>query len=429
MRAIRVGFYASAVSTALLLASGCSSGHSGIVPPSNGATANDAGRAVLGHRRQVSNDDTDVDQYVPQDAKREDRETFRALLRHVPKALRKRAMFYAADGALLAGSKAARATMTQAFHVATSKYGNEYAGPDGRSFFIPGDGEKKPAPGPLSDERATSSGARAPQLAAGQTPAPSTSNGAFRRVFSKPGYDYTNGTVYLPCDSATFQSQTQPDGTTKEIEGGWAYTGGWGIGAGGYAVDAGFQRSSTAVSPPNYAPFIKLQGQPFNYGSGVARLTCGQDATYEFYSTSPSNLVLYVTGNYVDGTSGTQPIFQGGANGWGPDGGTGTDGVVVKRMTTISQPEGWSDPNSANYNPNWASDGSQWGFDGSGNPAVHWAGSQIGYLDSSGSTIYYDPWTADYTGGYQRYPDDGTKVVVNPFVSSAEETDAINLHP
>lgn len=426
MRANRVLFSVCAVSAALLAISGCSGGRTGAVPPisdTGGAGASDTNRMPLGHKKHVVDDPTDVEQYVPADASANDRATFRQLLRHVPKRLRKSAVFYAADGNMLAGSKAARATMTEAFHVPTSKYGNAYAGPDGRIFFIPADGEKKPSPGPLSDERAISSGARAPMLAAGQTPAPSTSNGAFRRVFGKPGYDYAYGTVYLLCDVASFQN----DGT-KDIEGGWAYTGGWGIGAGGYGVDAGFQRSSMVVSPPNYAPFIKLQGQPFNYGSGIARLSCGQDATYEFYSTSPSNLVLYVTGTFVDGTYNTVPIMQGGANGWGPDGGTTTDGVVVKRMTTIAQPEGWSDPNSLNYNPIWYSDGSQWGLDGSGNPVVHWAGSQIGYLDSSGSTITYYDWTADLTGGYQRYPDDATRILVN-YVNSAEETDGINLHP
>ena len=43
------------------------------------------------------------------------------------------------------------------------------------------------------------------------------------------------------------------------------------------------------------------------------------------------------------------------------------------------------------------------------------------------TTLYTNPWDASVTGGYQRFPDDGSRIVVN-FVSATEETDAINLH-
>ena len=47
--------------------------------------------------------------------------------------------------------------------------------------------------------------------------------------------------------------------------------------------------------------------------------------------------------------------------------------------------------------------------------------------DNTATTLYTNPWDARVTGGYQRFPDDGSRIVVN-FVSATEETDAINLH-
>ena len=112
--------------------------------------------------------------------------------------------------------------------------------------------------------------------------------------------------------------------------------------------------------------------------------------------------------------------------GWAPDGGNTSDGMVVKRMTTIGQPEGWSNPNDLNFNNTWFDDGSKWGFDANNNPAVHWYNSQIGYnSDNTATTLYTNPW--DATGGYQNFPDDTTRIVYTN-VSPSEEFDAINLH-
>ena len=241
-------------------------------------------------------------------------------------------------------------------------------------------------------------------------------SGPYRRIITKPGYSYVSGNVFLPCNA----TQVHP-----KFETAFAYVGGWGAGKDGKAVDAGFQRSNLFK---DYAVFIRAQG--FKQISKEPRFTCGP-VDFKFYAASDTELVFWARGatdrarNEVIIARLRHPVSYG----WPANGGGPTDGIVLKRMTTIGQ------STSAGKLPGgtpWNADGSYFGRSQNGTrPLVHWSALAVGQVDSRGNAVNVTPWGPAQTleraqGGMFNYPD-------NPFTiwfsctGCPDETDAIDL--
>lgn len=239
--------------------------------------------------------------------------------------------------------------------------------------------------------------------------------GPYRRVNSRFGYSYVRGTIYLPCHPA----QLSPEET------GMIYTGGFGVGRFGVAVDAGFQYSSTY---DNYALFLKVD-RPNNYPRDPRRLRCNQPVVIEFGPFTNGRLTARATGatpdQYAEVSAPVSP------SDWPLDGGRPKDGVSIKRMTTIAQPAGWSaDPTSNLFNPRWDSSGSYFGHVAADRtPTIEWRNFQLG-RSSGGSSgaVKWTSWVPQLTLRVDLYPFDPTRVVCSPAGSQAEAT-AIDLHP
>lgn len=97
---------------------------------------------------------------------------------------------------------------------------------------------------------------------------------------------------------------------------------------------------------------------------------------------------------------------------WTPEG----TNVVLKRMTTIAQ-------TTQTFN-----DGTYFEYDLiNAVPMAHWYNSRLGYYSDSSLSWPDQVWDAASTGGYQSWPDDSTRIIVN-YVNSSEETDGLDLH-
>jgi hypothetical protein len=282
---------------------------------------------------------------------------------------------------------------------------NKFASPGGEVFVYPSEGRLAAGP----------SGTFIPQ--------PTTSTGPFRRVYSKPGFAYISASVYLPCRAALFQTDAQG----KPLDVGYVYTGGWGAPPNLVAVDAGFQASSVhdGSSADNYALFLKYGSV---YSTVQPRLKCDQLARLEFYPDSASSLKVVATGVDVDGNPLVLPLVYEkpkAADGWDASGHTMQGGVMLKRMTTIAEPDGAS---VFSTHPDWDRSGIFFGHrpGDPGDTLVRWLNVSIGTLDLATNARSEKSWDMSANGGAQNYPNDPRRVVVE-YSDPADEGDAIDL--
>jgi hypothetical protein len=239
--------------------------------------------------------------------------------------------------------------------------------------------------------------------------------GPYRRVNSKFGYSFVRGTIYLPCHPA----QLSPDET------GMIYTGGFGVGRDGAAVDAGFQYSPTY---DNYALFLKID-RPAAYPTDTRRLRCNQPVAIDFGPYTAGSLTVRATGATPDQYAEASAKIDGSSR-WPADGGGSSNGISIKRMTTIAQPSGWSaDPSSSLFNPTWDRSGSYFGhLPTDKTPAIQWLNFQLGRArPGSPGMVSWTKWTRAMTLRVDLYPLDRSKVLCNPTGSEIEAT-AIDLH-
>lgn len=257
--------------------------------------------------------------------------------------------------------------------------------------------------------KAKSSTGRRPQFG---TPSDNGGSGPYRRVYSQPGYSYSAATVHLQCRPGQFPT-LKSDGS--QADAGFIYLGGWGV-TGYSAVDAGFQHSSYEDSSTNdnYALFVAENSNPISPSLGTAdsgtynefqsRLTCNQDVNLLFYIPDPGYVTAVTSGQIVGG--GTQTVSavlllkdSTAANDWPQDGG-GSNGVVLKRMTTIGQ----TDPVNGGAADNLA-DGSYFGYypaatGGDAHPFIHWYNTSIGHYEGADAV----QWDSTTNGGAQNWP-------------------------
>lgn len=241
--------------------------------------------------------------------------------------------------------------------------------------------------------------------------------GPYRRLITKPGYSYVAGTVFLPCNATRLHPQ---------FETAFAYVGGWGVGNAGSAVDAGFQRSDAY---DNYAAFIRAQG--FAQISKEPRFKCGHPVDFRFYAASDTELRFWARGlterNTIEAVEARLP--HPATYGWPANGGGTSDGIVLKRMTTIAQ------NNATQALPSemqWNADGSYFGhYAGDKRPVVAWSKLMVGRVDDKGNPAGVEPWGVQQSdesarAGVINYPDDPLTIWFT-CTGCPSETDAINL--
>ncbi len=230
-----------------------------------------------------------------------------------------------------------------------------------------------------------------------EVPPVTTGTGAYRRVYSDPGYSEILVSVFLPSQPSNLQGA--PNGT------GYIYTGGFGVTGDG--IDAGFQYSFindyyslfTRDAATDMQNQIPADGAPFQ---------SNQTVDLHFYTLSASAQTVVCATGYDTANNYTRhcAIDDVPAGEWPSDG----SGVRVKRMTTIAQD--YDDFASGWY----------FGYDPINQlPQIQWSNAQLASSSQSLAT-----WP-DGNGGFQNYPDDSTKVIVS-FTNYANETDGIDLH-
>jgi hypothetical protein len=242
-------------------------------------------------------------------------------------------------------------------------------------------------------------------------------SGPYRRLVTKPGYSFVSGSVYLPCKAAHLR---------PSFETAFAYVGGWGTGSTGTAVDAGFQRSNAF---DDYAAFIRAQG--YQQVSKEPRFKCGGVIAFAFSAVTSTDLRLWTKGLTENGKVEVvvADVKHAASYGWPPDGGGTTDGIVLKRMTTIGQ----NDPEKAlPAGVAWNQDGSYFGrLPGDKLPRVRWRNIQVGQVDAAGAPVNLVPWGLGQTderlnAGTRNYPDSAFNIWFT-CTGCPNESDAINL--
>ena len=250
-----------------------------------------------------------------------------------------------------------------------------------------------------------------------------THSGAFHAVRSINGCSAVRATVSIPCGARHFVTGPGFDETTQrpgtvDLETGYIYVGGWGAGPSGAAADAGLQKSPTQAPRDDYAMYWKFaNNKPLE---ATQRFPCGGPAvTLELYPASDGLLVFTATGVDESGTRVRLTIVQKTrpSDGWIPSGGSATNGVILKRVVSIAQPQSWSDPATM---PNRFSDGSYFGIANraSPEPLIVWFTCEIGRVTPPSIFPRYEPWTAAQTwhppaGTYVDWPPAAVHLVRN----------------
>jgi len=269
-------------------------------------------------------------------------------------------------------------------------------------------------------------GVGAPADVAGQA-----NTGPFRRIYSKLGYANVRGDVFLPCRAANF---AQSGG--KAVESGFAYVGGWGATDYGAAVDAGFVKSTKqdGSTADNYALFIRIDRKD-GYATLPREQRFGCDHTAHFvFSTTPAGVLTLVGRGYdVHGNPMSPPPLTMATvvgDGWtAAAAASSANGALVKRMTTIGQPKGWSDSTFGNtlFNPDWDKSGSYFGHaPGDDKPLIHWTSLEIGRYDPATGKVTWSRWSDGVTRAAQFFPD-SSRIIVKEN-DADDEVVAIDLH-
>lgn len=263
-----------------------------------------------------------------------------------------------------------------------------------------------------------------------------TSTGPYRRVYSTPGHNYLYARLVLPCRAAHLFG----DANNHDVESGYVYTGGWGSTGAGQGIDAGFMKSSwqDGSDKDAYSLFILYKGTMIvkqkKTDLDLPRYKC--DAEVDMVFAPESNQVIGVTavGTDVDGNARTEhlsvPLAAG--DGWGTSSaGSETDGAVVKRMTTIGQPDRPGglpkspfDLHLTSANATWETDGSYFGVaPDTSKPTVAWERVMIGSIVNG--VLRRRSWDKGDTSGCHNVP--SRKKTLVRYIDAADEYDGITL--
>lgn len=229
-------------------------------------------------------------------------------------------------------------------------------------------------------------------------------SGAFHGVRAVNGWSAVRASVSIPCNVSHFVTGPGYDEVTGapgivDQETGYIYIGGWGAGPHGVSVDAGLQKSSAQSEHDDYAFYWKYaSNKPV---TSEDRFPCGgPDVVLELYPVSDTLLVFSVTGVATDGQRHTFTAVQRTRpeDGWSPDGGSKTDGIILKRIVSIAQPFTWKKRSGAGRSDRFVS-GSYFGVRGPQDltPRIVWHDCELGHVVPPSIVPQYKPWTAART--------------------------------
>jgi hypothetical protein len=298
---------------------------------------------------------------------------------------------------------------------------NRFANSSGQVFYVPGVAPKPP-----------SHATPAPRTPPGGHPVLSQqeavfaeSTGAFHGIRTLNGWSGIKATVSIPCNVGKFA--LGPNGT--DVETGYIYTGGWGAGDNGTAVDAGLQKSSLQNDRDDYAMYWKYDGDgpvTIDYINKNLRFPCGSDGVdLNLVPLSPTLLVFSASGYVLNHQHVTFTVAQitNAGDGWIPTGGTSDNGIILKRMITIAQ-----NPKTVAQN---RQNDSYFGIfsNGSSAPLIAWSSCFVGKAAAGSAAVSYVPWdpakTWSGSGVVVNYPP-GSVVVGKPSGSTCDKA-AIDL--
>jgi hypothetical protein len=229
-------------------------------------------------------------------------------------------------------------------------------------------------------------------------------SGAFHGVRAVNGWSAVRVAVSIPCGARHFitgpgyNEVTGAPGIVDQ-ETGYIYIGGWGAGPRGVSIDAGLQKSSAQAEHDDYAFYWKYaSNKPI---TSEDRFPCGgPDVVLELYPVSDSLIVFSATGVSTDGQRHTFTAVQHtrADDGWLPDGGSASDGVILKRIVSIAQPYSWHKRSGVGRSDRFAS-GSYFGVAGPRDltPRIVWKSCQIGHVIPPAIVPVYHAWTGAQT--------------------------------
>ena len=229
-------------------------------------------------------------------------------------------------------------------------------------------------------------------------------SGAFHGVRANNGWSAVRVAVSIPCGVRHFitgpgyNEVTGAPGIVDQ-ETGYIYIGGWGAGSRGVSIDAGLQKSSAQSEHDDYAFYWKYaSNKPV---TSEDRFPCGgPDVVLELYPVSDSLIVFSATGVSTDGQRHTFTAVQHTRpeDGWLPDGGSASDGVILKRIVSIAQPYSWHKRSGVGRSDRFAS-GSYFGVAGPHDltPRIVWKSCQVGHVVPPAIVPVYHPWTGAQT--------------------------------
>jgi hypothetical protein len=229
-------------------------------------------------------------------------------------------------------------------------------------------------------------------------------SGAFHGVRALNGWSAVRVSVSIPCGARHFVTGPGYNEVTGapgivDQETGYIYIGGWGAGPHGVSIDAGLQKSSAQAEHDDYAFYWKYaSNKPV---TSEDRFPCGgPDVVLELYPVSDSLIVFSATGVSTDGQRRTFTAVQHTRpdDGWLPDGGSTSDGVILKRIVSIAQPYSWHKRSGIGRSDRFAS-GSYFGVDGPHDltPRIVWKNCQIGHVVPPAIVPVYHTWTGAQT--------------------------------
>lgn len=204
--------------------------------------------------------------------------------------------------------------------------------------------------------------------------------GAYRRVWSKPGYSWYAGKVYLP-SASEIKDGTAAGGNGQAV---YIQTGGHALN-GASEVDAGFLHGTTYG---DWAPVLTVANQGKKFG---ARLGEGQTVYFKFYVPRDNEVAFFIQGKKKGASSVTTETIVQAARGWKSNG----SGNVIKRTTSMTSTGSY---NSGNFVRN-----------------VKWSDSYIGTSSTSNSK-----WLAAQSEGSCTVPN--SNIVQVNYVNAGEET-------
>jgi hypothetical protein len=227
-----------------------------------------------------------------------------------------------------------------------------------------------------------------------------TRTGAFHGARSINGYSAERVSVSIPCGSSHFTLGQGVNAVTRkrgpiDQETGYVYIGGWGAGPNGAPVDAGLQKSSAQAAHDEYTFYFKYaKNKPI---TSNMRFACGgPDVVLELYPLTNSLLVFSATGALASGKVVTITIVQntGRDDGWSPNGGSSTDGIILKRLISIAQPDAWNTDAQASFKR--FTNGSYFGIASPANPkpTIAFKRCEIGRIRPFTILPTFKPWTA-----------------------------------